>query len=80
MKNKIIGAVGWIGTAGTLLAYFLISFGYVSAFSIWFQAINLVGAIGLVVIGFHKRAYQLVVVDAVWALIAVVAIFQIILK
>ena len=77
MKEKLIELFGWYGTIAIVLAYALISFSILSAQSIWYQLLNCTGAIGIVVLSFYKSAYQPGVLNIIWALIALVAIINI---
>lgn len=77
MKDDLIEVFGWYGTIAIMLAYALVSFSLLSANSIWYQLLNGTGAIGIVVVSFHKKAYQPGVLNIVWTLIAILAIFNI---
>jgi hypothetical protein len=69
--------LGWYGVVAIVGAYVLISFGYLTAHSIWYQVLNGTGALGVVLVSFRKKAYQPAVLNIVWALIALVAIVSI---
>ncbi len=79
MKNKIIEIFGWYGTIVIVVAYALLSFGYLDSENIWYQILNGTGAIGIVVLSFSKKAYQPGVLNIIWTVIALIAIFKIIL-
>jgi hypothetical protein len=80
MKTNIIEIGGWYGTIAIVLAYMLVSFSVIPATSIWYQLLNATGAIGIVVVSLHKRAYQPAILNIVWTLIALIAIFNIIIN
>ncbi|MFZ1019789.1 MAG: hypothetical protein WAN61_02270, partial [Minisyncoccia bacterium] len=63
-----------------VLAYVLVSFSFLSANSIWYQLLNGTGAVGIVVVSLYKKAYQPGILNIVWTLIAVLAIFNILRK
>lgn len=69
---------GWYGAMVILLAYALVSFSYIEPTNIWYQILNGTGALGIVAVSFYKKAYQPGVLNAIWAVIALLAIVQII--
>ncbi len=77
MKASIIELVGWYGVVGTLAAYVFVSFGILPPDSLIYQLLNFTGATGLVIISFVKKAWQPMTLDAIWALIALVALGRI---
>lgn len=79
MKKSIVW-FGWYGAVAILLAYGLVSFSVIQPTNIWYQILNGTGALGIVAISFYKKAYQPGVLNIIWTVIAVVAIFKIILK
>lgn len=79
MKKILIETAGWYGTVAILLAYALVSFSVLAPTDIWYQVLNGTGAIGIVAVSLYKKAYQPGVLNIIWAIIAVVAITQILL-
>ncbi len=77
MKQKVIEALGWYGTVAIVGAYALTSFGLLDSSNIWYQILNLTGAIGIVIVSFSKKAYQPGVLNIIWTVIALIAIFKI---
>ena len=77
MKKQFIEIFGWYGTFAIIGAYFLVSFSIVQSNTLTFQLINLTGALGLFIVSFYKKAYQLVVLNVIWLFIALVAIAKI---
>lgn len=77
MKTKLIEFFGWYGAIAIVTAYALVSFQALEPTSIWYQILNGTGALGIVVISFHKKAYQPGVLNIIWTIIAVVAILGI---
>lgn len=61
-----------------LLAYFLVSFKFIEARSLPYEILNLTGAAGIVVEAGSKKDKQPMVLNIVWALIALIVIVQII--
>ena len=78
--SQLIETVGWVGAFLILVAYFLNSGGIVDSDNIWYQLMNLVGAIGLLVISYFEKAYQPVLVNVVWMGISIVALVNILLN
>ena len=71
--------IGWIGMVLILVAYFLVSFDIVTVHNIWFQLMNIVGSIGLVLVAYNRKDYQPMTLNIIWILIAIVAILRIII-
>lgn len=69
--------IGWIGMVLILAAYFLVSFEILTVHNIWFQLMNIIGSIGLVLIASARRDWQPMVLNIVWILIGIVAILRI---
>lgn len=80
MRHKAENYFGWYGVLAILLAYFLVSFKIVEVKSLPYQALNLSGAIGIIVEAASKKDKQPVVLNTVWGLIALVVIAQIIFQ
>ena len=78
-QNIVAETAGWYGTAAILLAYALVSFGAVSSDSAVFQLLNLTGAIGIIVIALNKKVMQSVILNLFWAIVALIALVNIIL-
>jgi len=77
MKKNLIEIFGWYGTAAIVLSYILVSFSFLSANSIWYQLLNVTGAVGIVTISLYKKAYQPAILNIIWTLIAIIAIISI---
>jgi hypothetical protein len=81
-KHRLLLAgdiVGWIGAASLISAYVLVSIGCVNGDSFEYQALNILGAIGLLILGIARRAIPSVVTNIVWAIVGIVAIIGILL-
>jgi hypothetical protein len=78
--NKIIDeTIGWIGISLILLAYALNTFGVIDVKSVGYAVMNIFGSLGVVYISFKKKDYQPSVLNAIWALIAIVGLARIFL-
>ncbi len=62
----LIEAIGWIGALLVLLAYGLVSTDRVSSRSLSYQAMNIGGAVGLVINSAWNGAIPSAVVNAIW--------------
>lgn len=76
MQRHIVQTLGWYGVGVILLAYALLNFGVWSASSTWYLLCNLTGAIAIAIEAGTKRDQQPMVLNIVWALVALVAIAQ----
>ena len=70
-------ALGWYGVAAIISAYALLSFSIVRADSLLFQILNLTGAIGIVTDSLPDRNWQPIVLNLIWATIALLALSRI---
>lgn len=71
-----IDILGWIGSAAVVTAYALISLHKTTGGSRFYQALNLVGSVGLVVNTAYYRAYPSTFVNLVWLVIAALALVK----
>lgn len=69
--------VGGAGTVLVLVAYFLVSTGRIASQSFAFQGMNLLGAVLLTVYGFLLFAWATVALNAVWGVIALLALIRV---
>jgi len=78
-QNKLNEIIGWIGMVFILLAYILLSFELLNSNDWFFQALNAVGAFGIVYISFKKKAYQPGVLNVIWGIVALISIIKLFL-
>lgn len=71
-----IETVGWVSVVLIVLAYALLSFEQIDSGSTTYQAMNLIGAIGIIYHSLAKKDYQPAALNIVWALIAVLALVR----
>jgi hypothetical protein len=78
MINSIFffNAIGWIGAALVLIAYGLLSIQWMNGNSFSYQALNVTGAILLVINSYYLGAYPSVGVNAAWVGIAALTLFR----
>lgn len=78
-KNLVNEIIGWYGTIAVIVAYGLVSFGLISAETLFYQILNATGAAGVGYISFKKKAYQPGVLNVVWGIIAIVGIVRVLI-
>ena len=71
MTPLIMDVIGWIGAVAVLVAYWLVSSHRLSAASVRYQWLNIVGAIGLMINAVYHEAYPSTGVNVIWLGIAV---------
>ena len=79
-RNLPAELAGWYGTAAIVLAYVLVSFNLVPAGGGAYQLLNLTGALGIITISVAKKVRQTIVLNLVWAAIAVIALAKVLLR
>lgn len=76
-RQKLVQIAGWYGVAAIILAYMLNSFSILDSHSLSYQLLNLSGALGIISEAASKKDAQPVVLNIVWAAIALLAILNI---
>ena len=71
MTQTLINLIGWAGVALLLFAYWLVSTKRVQGDSTQYQALNIMGALLLILNSFYFGAYPSVGVNIAWVGIAV---------
>ena len=74
MTGLVVDVVGWIGAVALLTAYALVSSGRVGGRGPAFQALNLVGAVGLLVNGVWHGAWPSAALNTVWLVVGLAAL------
>jgi hypothetical protein len=77
MKKSIFEVIGWYGVIAILIGYLLLSFGLLLPGDVIYQLLNFTGAIAIVFHSLYKKDYEPVVLDSIWALIALIALINI---
>lgn len=70
------GWLGWYGVAATILAYILVSFLILPPTSVWYQLLNLTGALGVTIETYYRKDYQPFWLNLIWSGIALIAIIS----
>ncbi|MEU4512705.1 hypothetical protein AB0G05_24710 [Nonomuraea wenchangensis] len=74
--DLLLAVVGWAGAAALLAAYALVSTGRIPGDGLTYQAMNLFGAVGLMVNSAWSAAWPSAGLNLVWAAIGVVALVK----
>lgn len=72
----LIQIAGWTGTFLIVFAYFLVLYKKVDGGNKIYQAMNLLGAIGVGINVFHQQAYPALVLQVIWGIIAIVSLLK----
>ncbi|MCL6217690.1 CBU_0592 family membrane protein [Zunongwangia pacifica] len=72
-----ISFIGWFGAIIFIIAYFLLSAGYLSAQKPTYHVLNVIGGLCLVINAVTLNDFPNILVNIVWALIALFAIYRI---
>ncbi|VVB83016.1 Uncharacterised protein [uncultured archaeon] len=78
MIFDIYQIAGWLGVVLLIVAYFLLSVKKLKFNSIIYNLLNFLGAIGIIVSTIATQSWPSVMLNFVWAIIAVFSIFKII--
>lgn len=70
--------LGWYGVAATIAAYVLVSFAVLLPSSLIYQGLNFTGAAGITIETWYRKDYQPFWLNLVWAVIALLAIVNIV--
>ena len=65
-----VDIVGWIGSAALITAFVLNSAGRITAQTLLYQGLNVLGGVALIVNTYYYGAYPSTVVNVVWLFIA----------
>lgn len=66
-----IHIIGWLGGIIVVIAYLLNTTGKLSAKDFWYQFLNLIGSIALIINTYLVGAYPSAAVNVIWVIIAV---------
>lgn len=77
MTQILVDVFGWGSAISLLAAYILISLKKLQPDGFIYQAINILGAIGLGINAFYYHAFPSVAVNVVWLFVGAVMLFRI---
>lgn len=76
MQRNVVQNIGWYGVVAILLAYGLLSFGFLTSIHWAYLLLNLTGSIAIAIEAWSKRDKQPMVLNLIWAMIAVIGIIR----
>lgn len=74
-SNLLIDVIGWLGVAGLVAAYGLVSAKKLTGDSVLYQSLNLLGAGLLIANSFYYGAFPSVGINVIWITIAIHTLF-----
>jgi len=74
-SNLFVEYLGWCGALAIAASYVLYFLGKLGAESIWFQLLNLFGALALMIFSLYKRVWPVALVCLVWGGIAAYSLY-----
>ncbi|MBF9255801.1 hypothetical protein I2I11_21055 [Pontibacter sp. 172403-2] len=77
LRKYLWEGIGWVGALFSLLAFSLNSLGAVSSQSVEYLGMNIVGCFLMILYAASKRAYASWVLNAVFLLMAVIALAKV---
>lgn len=72
----LIDLIGWTGGILVLAAYFLVSLNYLRSDSLYYQTLNILGALLLIINTLALKAYPSAFVNVVWVGIGMTGIYN----
>lgn len=72
----LIDIIGWTGGLLVLAAYFLVSLNYLRSDSFFYQGLNILGALLLIINTLYLKAYPSAFVNVVWVAIGLAGIYK----
>lgn len=76
MKKNIFNLLGFIGAFLIISAYFFLSFNIVDSQDLIYSALNLVGALGIVLSSLEKKDFPPILLNIFWMGIALISILR----
>ncbi len=76
MEKIIIEVIGWVGSVAVVAAYLLVSYQKVESDSFFYQILNFIGSICLIINTFYNHAYPSMTVNIIWAFIAIAVLIK----
>ncbi|CAN5116813.1 hypothetical protein BH11PAT4_BH11PAT4_7800 [soil metagenome] len=76
-ERRLVDFLGWYGMVAILVAYILLTYGYLTPQSAIWQVLNLTGSLGLAFNSVARKAMPEFWLNAIFALVAVTGLYQI---
>jgi lipid-A-disaccharide synthase-like uncharacterized protein len=70
MPQNIYDYIGILGASLILFSFYRTSIGKWTGKSLWFELDNLLGSLGMMVYALNKEAYVSIILNTVWAIVA----------
>ncbi len=74
--HPVVQALGWYGVIAIVTAYALASFSVLAPRDWQFQLLNATGALAMILEGSQRKDWQPVVLNVVWATIAIISLIR----
>lgn len=78
-KHNVRESIGWIGVVIIIASYGLLATGIVDNDSILYHSLVFVGALGVASVSYKKHDLQPAVLNAIFAILALIALFRLLL-
>ncbi len=76
LRRSTTETIGWVGVIAIICAYASLNFGILSQNSLVYLLLNVLGSIGIIIDASRQKDYQPLVLNILWAVIAVFAIIK----
>lgn len=76
LRRSTTKVIGWLGVSAILAAYISLNFGYLYPKSLTYLLLNIAGSLCIVVDASHQKDYPPVVLNIIWAVVAVFSIIK----
>ncbi len=76
MNKTTVNEIGWIGVILIIIAYAGITFGFLKSDNICYLLLNIIGSIFVAYEAYIKRDNQPVILNIIWALVAVFGLIK----
>jgi len=74
--SKFTEFAGWYGVIAVIGAYAMVTFGIIDVGHFLYPLLNITGAIGFIIVAASKKVLQTVVMNIIWALIALISVVR----
>lgn len=76
MQRYIVQNIGWYGVVAILLAYGLLSFGFLTSTGLMYLLLNITGSIAIAYEAWSKHDRQPMLLNVIWAVIAMIGLIR----
>lgn len=75
LERDVANLVGWVGAVACLAAYLLLSLKKIKAHGLMYPILNVIGGIGLTYSAVYSADYPNIIINILWATIAITSFF-----